>query len=109
MSRARGFTLLEVMVAVGVTAVERLLARSLGTIAADADRDRGMLLLRTLVAEAELAPPEPGHLDGERSGLRFAREVFRTPHPLLREVHVRVWTNDGGDLELVEVIRVPPA
>ncbi len=45
MRGSRGFTLLEVVVAVavlavGVTALERLLARSVATLGADADRSR---------------------------------------------------------------------
>jgi hypothetical protein len=75
-----------------------------------------MLLARTLLAEATLAPPEPGHVEGDlagrgayAAGLRFSREVRTTPHPGLREVHVRVsWGPRPGDAcELVELIRVP--
>jgi general secretion pathway protein I len=114
MRAVRGFTLLEVLVAVailavGVTALQRLFARSIVTIAADVDRSRAMLLARALLAEAELAPPEPGHDAGARpGGLAFERDVVRTPHPGLREVRVRVRDPSGGSCELIEVMRVPP-
>jgi len=114
--RQRGLTLLEVLVAlvvlaVGITALQRLLARSLSTIAADQELGRAMVLARALLAEAELRPPEPGRATGERpGGLRFERDVMPTPHPALREVRVRVsWGADGRACELVEVVRVPPA
>jgi general secretion pathway protein I len=112
MSR-RGFTLVEVLVAlsvlaVGVTAVQRLTARSIATVDADARASRAMLLARTLLAEAVLTPPEPGHAAGERDGgLHFERDVARTPHPALREVRVRVSWRDGSACELVELVRVP--
>jgi type II secretion system protein I len=112
----RGLTLLEVLVAlavvaVGVTALERLLVRSITTITADAETTRAMLLAQALVAEAEVRPPEPGRTEGVRAnGLRFEREVRRTAHPGLREIRVRVLPNHPGRAcELVEVIRVPPA
>ena len=111
----RGFTLLEVLVAVavlalGVTALERLVARSVATVAADADATRTMLLARALLAEAELRPPEPGYAEGARpGGLRFARDVVRTAHPSLREIRVRVWSDTPGSaFELVELVRVRP-
>ena len=111
----RGFTLVEVLVAVavlalGVTALQRLVVRSVATVAADADATRTMLLARALLAEAELRPPEPGHADGVRpGGLRFARDVLRTAHPALREVRVQVWSDaPGSACELVELVRVPP-
>ena len=116
MRRRRGITLLEVLVAlvilaVGVTALQRLLARSVATVTADGRTTRAMLLAQALLAEAEVQPPEPGRSDGVRpGGLRFEREVRRTLHPALREVRVRVYPEAGGTAcELVEMIRVPPA
>jgi len=113
MRRTRGLTLLEVVIAlavlaIGVTALQRLTARSLGTLAADAEESRALAVARSLLAEAALAPPEPGREAGERAGLRFEREVLRSVHPALREVHVLVHAADGGTSELVEVVRVPP-
>ncbi len=111
----RGFTLLEVLaavtiLAVGLTALTRLVAHSVATVSADTQLTRAMLVARTLVAEAELAPPEPGHTEGARSGgLRFERDISRTPHADLREVRVRVYPEAGGSgCEIVELVRVPP-
>ncbi len=109
--QARGFTLVEVLVAlvvlaVGVVALQRLAVRSVGVIGDDARATDAMLLARTLLAEAALAPPEPGHSEGVRAGLRWARDVSRSPHPRLREVRVQVG-HGGADVELVELIRVP--
>ena len=108
--RHRGLTLLEVAVAVlsiGVVALERLVGRSVATVADDARLTRAMLAARALLAEAALAVPEPGFDEGERDGLRFTREVRATPHPALREVRVRVGNGprDPAACELVEMIR----
>ncbi|HEV7735522.1 MAG TPA: prepilin-type N-terminal cleavage/methylation domain-containing protein [Candidatus Binatia bacterium] len=111
-----GFGLLEVLVAlvvlaVGVTAMQRLVTRSVGTIDTVGRTTRAMLAAQALLADAALTPPEPGRTAGiEPGGLRFERDVVRTPHPALREVHVRVHPDDdGAPCELVEVIHVPPA
>ena len=116
MNRPRGLTLVEVLVAltvlaVGMTAVQRLLVRSARTVAADADASRAMGLARALLAEAELRPPEPGHAEGLRSGdLRFERDVRPTLHPGLREVRIRVWADAAGTAcDLLELVLVPPA
>jgi type II secretion system protein I len=114
MRRQRGLTLLEVLVAlvvlaVGVTAMQRLLARSVHGIDVDARVSRAMVTARALLAEAAIDPPEPGSIAGERAGLRFEREVRRTAHPALREVRVRVSAGGDATCELVEVIRVPAA
>src|SRR5262249_2924328 len=88
----RGLALLEVLVglavlAIGVTAVQRLFSRSVAAVASDAEAGRAMALARALLAEAEVSPPEPGHTEGQRAdGLRYQRDVRRTPHPGLREV-----------------------
>jgi len=111
----RGMTLLEVLVAVvvlavGVTAVQRLVGRGVATVATDTDTTRAMLLARALLADAELRPPEPGHAEGTRpGGFRFERDVRRTAHPALREVRIRVSAARGAACELVEVVRVPAA
>jgi general secretion pathway protein I len=113
MRGTRGLTLLEVVVAVavlavGVVALERLVGRSVATLADDARLTHAMLAARSLLAETALAVPEPGLDEGTRDGLRYAREVRPTPHPALREVRVRVGDGprDRGACELVEVIRV---
>jgi len=116
MRSRRGLTLLEALVAVavlaiGVVALQRLLVRSVAGVGADAAATRAMAAAQALLAEATLAPPEPGHVDGTRpGGLRFERDVWQTPHPRLREVRVRVHAEGAGTAcELVELIRVPPA
>lgn len=119
--RRRGITLLEVLVALvvlatGMTALQRLLGQSLEGLATDAHLTRAMLAARALLAEAELSPPEPGHLEGVLAsqppgspGLRFTRDVLGTAHPGLREVRVRVDSagSPGSGCELVELVRVP--
>ena len=111
-----GFGLLEVLLAlvvvgVGVTALQRLVTRSVTTLGEDLRLTRAMLAAQTLLADAALVPPEPGLVDGATpDGLRFERSVTRAPHPELREVRVRVWPAPGAaPCELWEVIRVPPA
>jgi general secretion pathway protein I len=110
--RARGFTLLEVLVAltilaVGVVALQRLAVQSVATIGSDARATDAMLLARGLLAEAAVAPPEPGRSAGVRGPLRWVRDVTRAVHPRLREVRVRISRDGETDVELVELIRVP--
>jgi len=114
MTRTRGFTLLEVLVAlvvlaVGIVALARLLGQSVAGVAADAELTRAMLAARALLAEAEVRPPEPGTTTGTRAGLTFERWVGRTAAPALREVRVRVFAAGGATCELVELVRVPAA
>jgi type II secretion system protein I len=115
----RGMTLLEVLVAVavlatGVVALQRLLTRSVTAVSTDGELTRAMLLARALLAEAELTPPETGHVAGDltahgEAGFRFERDVTATPHPRLREVRIRVYPAAAADVpcELVELVRVP--
>lgn len=116
MRRPRGSTLLEVLVAlvvlaVGVTACQQLVVRSLGTVATDADLTRAMLLARAVLAEAEVSPPPFGHVAGPlappNDDLLWERDVAATAHPALREVRVRVHRAGTAGAELLEVIRVP--
>ena len=120
--RPRGLTLLEVLVAVavlatGVVAMQRLIARSVGGLATDVELTRATLLARSLLADAEVSPPEPGHDEGSLAarpggtGFRFSRDVLRTPHDGLREVRVRVHPDGrpAAACELVELVRVPAA
>lgn len=112
----RGIGLLEVLVALavlalGLTGMQRLIVRSVATLAADARIARAMVAAQAVLAETTAAPPEPGHLAGETAdGLRFERDVRRTAHARLREVRVRVYPERGAPpCELVELIDVPPA
>jgi hypothetical protein len=100
-----------VVLAVGVTALQRLVARSVQTITTDAQTGRALLAAQTLLAAAAAAPPPVGHSEGlTADGLRFAREVVRTPRPALREVRIRVWPGPAAiPAELVELVVVPPA
>src|SRR5262249_60126842 len=106
--RSRGLGLLGVLVAlvvlaVGVVAVERLLATSIAGLGDDAEVTRAMMTARALLAEAELRPPEPGSVSGARAGLAFERDVERTAAAALREVRVRVYRARGPACELLEM------
>lgn len=98
------------IVATAGVALQRLVAASVATIARDESRTRAAFAARSLLANAALAPPEPGVTSGRTAdGLTFERDVRRTGHARLREVRVRIRddTTGGHGVELVEVILVP--
>jgi len=120
--RVRGFTLLEVLVAVAVLglALVSLLGlhvRNLALIDRDQRITEATLLARVLMTEAEVEPfPDLGvtsgdfedRYPGEFRGVRWEREVLPTPVPDVREVRVRVFRGDeesGDDVSLSYYLR----
>jgi hypothetical protein len=97
-----------VVLAVGVAAVQRVVAASVASVADDGRATRALLVARTILAEAGLAAPPVGVTNGMRDGLVWTRRVLPTPHAALREVRVRVAdaANARAAVELVELIRV---
>ena len=113
MSR-RGFTLVEVAVAVAVLAIagvalQRLVTSSVRTIASDAGRARTLAVARERLAEASLRPPPFGRAEWtEPDGVRTTRVVEPTAHSWLRAVRVRSEDARGRDQsELVELVYAP--
>ena len=112
--RRRGFTLVEVAVAVAVLAIagvalQRLVTSSVRTIASDAVRARTLAAARERLAEASLRPPPFGRAEWtEPDGVRTTRVVEPTAHPWLRAVRVRSEDARGHDpSELVELVYAP--
>lgn len=122
-SDARGFTLLEVMVAMAViaiafTALLGLHARNLQIAAREQAYTQALLLSRSLITEVELADlPEVGISEGDFEasypglypGFRWIRTVNDPPMPLpdTREVTVRVIPSgdEGAASELTVFVR----
>jgi type II secretion system protein I len=103
----RGFTLLEVLVAVMIIALafSGLLAlhnRNLAVIGRDQNMTRATLLMRELVAQAEIFPAysELGTANGNfegSPGFSWEREVRSTALEELREIRFRVhWGERAG-------------
>jgi general secretion pathway protein I len=103
----RGFTLLEVMVALMIVAIAfvGLLGhhvRNLAHIGHDQDLTRSALLARELIAQMELQDPfpDPGVSDGEfpgYPGFAWEREVTELPDlPDVRRVVVRIVSANQG-------------
>ena len=119
---SRGFTLLEVLVAVAVLglALVSLLGlhvRNLALIDRDQRITEGTLLARALMTEAEVEPfPEIGITDGDFEeryperfpGLRWEREVVDMGFPDVREIRIRVFRGEeesGDDVRLSYYMR----
>jgi len=119
---ARGFTLLEVLVAVailglGLVSLLGLHVRNLALIAHDQRITDSTLLARALMTDAEVEPfPDIGLTSGDFEDrhpgqfpdLRWEREVSPTPIPDVREVRVRVFHGDeesGDDVTLSYYLR----
>jgi general secretion pathway protein I len=107
MSKDRGFTLVEVLVALAIVAVALAAASRSVALSTDSAREHKLRVLSGVVAENRLAEltaqrawPGIGLMDGtERQGgldFRWHAEVFATPHPLLRRVEIRVSTADDS-------------
>ena len=114
MRRRRGFTLIEVVVAMAVFAiagvtVQRLVALSVRTIGDSAGRARTLVVARERLAEAALQPPAFGRTEWvEPDGGRTTRIVEPSMHPSLRTVRVRSENAYGRDAsELVELVYAP--
>jgi general secretion pathway protein I len=120
--RLRGFTLLEVLVAVAVLglALVSLLGlhvRNIDLIARDQRVTEATMLARGLMAEVDAGPfPDLGVTDGDFEvdypdrypDLRWEREVLTTPVPDVREVRVRVFRGEresGDDVTLTYYVR----
>jgi len=118
----RGFTLLEVLVAVAVLGIALvsllgLHVRNIDLIARDERVTEATLLARALMTEVETSPfPDLGAIDGDFEldypgrypDLRWEREVFTTPVPDVREVRVRVFRGaeeSGDDVTLTYYVR----
>lgn len=113
MSRARGFTLLELMVAIAILAgallaVMQIVTQGLSTTQAAQDRVLAMELAEQKLAELMLQPePEPGEEEGEFGELyprfRWRSEISETELEGLYRLVVEVtWTN-GEREQMVEI------
>lgn len=119
--RARGFTLLEVLVAlviIGVALAASMRGAMSLTSTAEYSRDKLLALLtaENRLLELRLARErlEPGEeiLPCEQGGVAFtcAQAVKPTPNPFFRRVEVRVYRSDdsGNRQQLAELMTVLP-
>jgi len=116
MAAERGFTLLEVLVALAVfslaaLALLRVQGASLSTVARLDEKLLAAIVVQNLAAEAAVVRPAPafGRSEGEELNAgrrwRWQREVVRTPDPALQRIDLRVSGPDGSRLAEATLVR----
>jgi len=117
MMKDRGFTLVEVLVALAIVAIALAAAGRSVALSTDSALEHKLRVLSGVVAEnrmAELAArrawPGVGRSEGteRQGGLEFLwrAEVFATPHPRLRRVEIRVSGAGEPEHELRRLVGV---
>jgi general secretion pathway protein I len=115
--RIRGFTLVEVLVALAIVAVALAAASRAAILSSASASEIKLRVLASFVAEnrmGELAArrvwPAIGSSEGQeqQAGLEFRwhAEVSSTPHPNLRRVEIRVLSPDDPSHELRRLVGV---
>jgi general secretion pathway protein I len=118
-SRCNGFTLIEVLAALAITAITLAAAARVVALSAETAVDSRLRVLAGFVAENRVAEltarrawPEPGRYDGieRQAGIDFAwhAEVDATVHPAIRRIEVRVATIHAPGHELRRLVAVLP-
>jgi general secretion pathway protein I len=113
----RGFTLIEVLVALAIVAVALLAAvRAAGELA-QSNAELKLRLLAQLAADNRIAelraagafPPlgtRTSACPQGRSTLQCVEEVKTTPNPLFRRVEVRVYASPEASVKLAELVGI---
>jgi general secretion pathway protein I len=112
MQRVRGFTLIELMVALAIVAVALGAATRAAGLAADSgsdlrDRQLALYVAQNRLAEYAVRPlwPETGERSGEAEqagiGFRWRERIDATPNPLFRRIEVTVTRTDSPARALV--------
>jgi len=115
--RGRGFTLVEVLVALAIVAVALAAAGRSVALSTDSALDHKLRVLAGFVAENRLAElsarrgwPGIGVTEGteQQAGIdfRWRAEVLATPHPRLRRVEIRVTDPTDAAHELRHLVGV---
>jgi general secretion pathway protein I len=115
MTRARGFTLLEILVALAIIAVAlaagmRALAQSADSATALKARTLGLMVAQNRLAAAQVAAPWPalGSYRGSaaQAGAQFLwREVVTTtPNPAFRKIEISVMEPDRPEYQVARLV-----
>ena len=113
-SRSRGFTLIEVLVALAIAAIALAAVSRSGAVSTSSATEIKLRALAGFVAENRLSElearrawPPVGVSEGRerQAGIDFPWriEVFATQHPLLRRVEVQV-TDPGSDTHVLRTL-----
>jgi len=115
MTRGRGFTLVEILVALAIVAVAlaagmRALAQGADTASALKARTLALWVAQNRLAAAQLSTPWPAlgnaNGDAEQAGTRFLwrTSIGTTPNPAFRRIEITVAAPESPDYALAQLI-----